>query len=283
MKHRSKFVRAALAILCFYPGAAVAATLLDQPPTGNPGIFSDEGFDVFLLDPNKGYSQSIAENFQAIRYDPRGVGRSDNPTEPYSDADDLEELIVYLGYKRVATVGVSSAGGIALEFALAHSNRTSAVVAAAPFVPGFPFDEAMMKRLQVFSDAAEQGREPFLDSMFDDAHFIPAPLAPEVRDVARRNMAENFDKGASFDPRLTRLASPPVMQRLEELRVPMLLLVGELDHPEIHRRNEFFKGEIAGSEARILSSAGHNSPLENPTAFVDEVVPFLDRALAAVR
>ena len=65
------FVYAALLILSLQPGTSIAATLLDQPPSLEFGIFSDEGFDAFLLDPNRGYSQSIAENF---RVQTSGVG-----------------------------------------------------------------------------------------------------------------------------------------------------------------------------------------------------------------
>lgn len=154
---------------------------------------------------------SLAESFQVIRYDPRGVGRSDNPTEAYSDADDLAALVEHLGFKSVVAVGESSAGGIALQFAASHPDRATAVVAAAPVLEG--------------SD----------------------------------------------------------VRRLGELRLPVLLLAGELDDPEVLRRNEVLKREIAGSVERRIPRAGPNAPLEHPEAFIDAVVPFLRRVLPVGR
>ena len=143
---------------------------------------------------------TLADDFQVILIDPRGIGRSDNPTARYSDADDLAALLDHLGLDRIGLIGLSLSGGIVLEFAARYPDRVAGVVAAAPFVPGFEFSEAMLARLDVFNKAAQEGREPFLDAMFVDPHFIPAPLDASVRPIARKNMAMNFDKGAGFDP-----------------------------------------------------------------------------------
>ena len=44
--------------------------------------------------------------------------------------------------------------------------------------------------------------------MFEDPHFFPAPLDHAVRGVAREIMAENYDKGAGFNPALPILHWP---------------------------------------------------------------------------
>ena len=80
---------------------------------------------------------SLAGQFRTSRYDPRGVGRSDVPSSPYSDADDLTALLDELGIKEAAVVGISSAGGFALEYSLEVPERSLAVISSSPFVPGF--------------------------------------------------------------------------------------------------------------------------------------------------
>ena len=193
----------------------------------------------------------------------------------YSDAADLSRLLDHLGLDRVGLIGLSSAGGFVLEFAIQYPDRITGLVAAAPFVPGFEFSDAMMSRLELFNQAAEQGGEPFLDRMFEDSHSIPAPLDRSVRTTARAIMAYNFDKGAGFDPSLPLRLQPPLIEQLREISAPVLLLAGELDHPEVLRRNKFLAAHIESAEEKIIVQAGHNGPLENPAAFLDAMNSFL--------
>ena len=126
-----------------------------------------------------------------------------------------------------------------------------------------------------FNHAVENGREAFLDEMFDDDHFIPSPLDPAIRDLARENMGYNFDKGADFDPALPIQIAPPLIEQLENIHSPVLLLAGELDHPEVLRRNKYLLSQIRSADEKIIEQAGHNGPLENPDAVLDAMSSFL--------
>ena len=246
---------------------------------------SGEGFPLVLVSGGSGMDlrqwahvvPALADDYRVISYDPRGIGRSDNPSVRYSDTADLEVLLDHLALDRVGLIGLSSAGGFVLEFATQYPERVSFVVAAAPFIPGFEFSQAMLARLEVFSNAAQKGRKPFLDAMFEDSYFIPAPLDARVRSIARENMAENFDKGAGFDPALPIPIDPPLIERLSGIKSPVLLLVGELDHPEVFRRNSFLMEEISLAQEKVIVRAGHNTALENPEAFLSAARPFLQR------
>ena len=270
---------------------------VDEPsPEDSSGFFacdgdqlyyeaSGAGFPLLLVSGGSGMDMRqwervaprLAESYRVIRVDPRGIGRSDNPTSSYSDAVDLEQLLDHLELEQVGIVGPSSAGGLVLEFALSYPDRVAGVVAAAPFVPGFEFSETMLERLVGFSQAAEEGREAFLDRMFDDPHFIPSPLDSGARPWARTIMAENFDKGAGFDPGLPIALEPPLIEQLAAIRPPVLLVAGALDHPEVLRRNEFLTRKIPVATEERVADAGHNIPIENPEAFLAAVLPFLDQ------
>ena len=244
---------------------------------------SGDGFPIVLVSGGSGMdlrqwgpvAQELDANYQVLRYDPRGIGKSDNPTTRYSDTADLVQLLDFLDLDRVGIIGLSSAGGFVLEFALQHPDRVAAVVAAAPFVPGFEFSEPMQNRLAIFSQAAQEGREPFLDSMFEDPHFIPAPLDTAVRETAREIMGVNFDKGAHFDPTLPTQLDPPLIDQLSIIESQVLLVVGELDHPEVLRRNQFLLEILPAAREQVVSQSGHNIPLENPAGFLEAISAFL--------
>jgi len=254
--------------------------------SGNDEIYyeiSGQGFPLVLVSGGSGMDLRqwdlieplLAETYRVIRYDPRGIGKSDNPTVQYSDTADLDNLLDHLGLDRVGLIGLSAAGTVVLEFAIQYPQRITGLVAAAPFIPGFEFSDEMMTRLNSFNQAAEQGREAFLDRMFEDSHFIPAPLDRSVRNSARENMAYNFAKGAGFDASLPVPLTPPLIQQLTEISSPVLLLAGELDHPEVLRRNKYLLENIRFAEEKIIPQAGHNGPLENPDAFLDATNSFL--------
>lgn len=246
---------------------------------------SGEGYPLVLVSGGSGMDlrqwepilPALAEKHRTISYDPRGVGRSDNPTIKYSDTSDIVALLDHLALDRVALIGLSSSGGIVLEFASQYPERVSSVVAAAPFIPGFDFSQAMLDRLEVFSNAAQEGRESFLNAMFEDSHFIPAPLDSSVRANARSNMAENYDKGSGFDLSLPIPIDPPLIEQLSRIRSPVLLLAGEQDHPEVLRRNAFLIEEISLAQQQVVVQAGHNIPLENPEGFLRAAIPFLEQ------
>jgi pimeloyl-ACP methyl ester carboxylesterase len=263
----------------------------DAPRTGYLALGEDklyyevsgQGFPLVLVSGGSGMdlrqwdliAPTLAKSYRVIRYDPRGIGKSDNPTVRYSDAADLNSLVDHLELDQVGLIGLSSAGGFVLEYAIQYPQRITGLVAAAPFVPGFEFSDTMMARLDLFNQAAEKGRESYLDKMLADSHFIPAPLERSVRVSARENMGYNFDKGAGFDPGLPIPLSPPLIEQLTDIRSPVLLLAGELDHPEVLRRNKYLLEHIRLAEETIIPHAGHNGPLENPDAFLDAMNSFL--------
>jgi 3-oxoadipate enol-lactonase len=73
----------------------------------------------------------FSDRFRVIRYDKRGHGLSDCPPTPYSIRDfsaDLAGLLDYLEIERVAVVGISVGGMIAIDFAAAWPERVQSLV-----------------------------------------------------------------------------------------------------------------------------------------------------------
>ena len=242
--------------------------------TGEPLLLISGGSGMDMRQWDR-VTPDLSQTYRVIRVDPRGIGKSDNPSTPYSDAADIDALLAHLGLNTIGLMGLSSGGGVALEFAVRYPHRLRSLVVAAPFIPGFDFSSEMLERLTRFNTAVENGRDAYLDVILADPHFIPAPLARHIRDDARKNMGFNFDKGADFDGSLPIPMSPPLIERLTEVSTRTLLLAGELDHPEVLRRNRFLLGAIDSASADIVANAGHNAPLENPAGYLAAIQGFL--------
>jgi pimeloyl-ACP methyl ester carboxylesterase len=215
----------------------------------------------------------LARSHRVIAYDPRGIGNSDNPTEEYSDSDDLVQLLDYLQLEKVTLVGLSSSGGFALEFATQFPGRLQNLIASAPFVPGYEFSASMQKRVDRFAEAAQEGREVFLDTMLADPHFI---ASASEKAFVRKVLASNFDKRAEFDPLLRMPVEPPLIQQLQNIETPVLLLAGGLDHEDILLRNQYLQRKIHDARVSLIPGAGHNPQLETPVDFVAKIIRFAE-------
>ncbi|TIW29564.1 MAG: alpha/beta fold hydrolase, partial [Mesorhizobium sp.] len=68
----------------------------------------------------------LANSFDLLAYDQRGLGRTSKPDKPYlmaDFADDAAGLLDIVGWERVRVVGVSFGGMVALELALRYPDR----------------------------------------------------------------------------------------------------------------------------------------------------------------
>jgi pimeloyl-ACP methyl ester carboxylesterase len=71
------------------------------------------------------------------------------------------------------------------------------------------------------------------------------------------------------------LSDPPAIERLQEIKVPTLIAVGERDFPEFHRIADILSKKIQNSQRVTLRGAGHISNMETPREFNEAVLSFL--------
>jgi pimeloyl-ACP methyl ester carboxylesterase len=64
---------------------------------------------------------------------------------------------------------------------------------------------------------------------------------------------------------------------LHEIRVPTLLLTGDVDIPDVHAHAGVIEAGIYGSRRVVLTDAGHLMYLEKPEEFSSLVIGFIAR------
>jgi pimeloyl-ACP methyl ester carboxylesterase len=106
----------------------------EREGAGIPVIFLHAG----LADSRMWGAQAdeLARDFDVIRPDTRGFGRSEMPPGRWSPEADLLALIDELELKPAHLVGCSMGGGIAIDFALLHPERISKLVLVGAAVSG---------------------------------------------------------------------------------------------------------------------------------------------------
>ncbi len=203
-----------------------------------------------------------------VMTDLRGFGQSDTPRGPYTHAGDLVGLLDALGIARVAVAGLSLGGGVAIELALNHPDRVSALIAIDAILEGFPW--TIDWDLKVKTRTLDEIRRAWLASEL---------LAWPSRDpVIAEQMTEMVNAYSGWHWRnrnpLIR-AERPAMSRLAEITTPTLALVGERDHADFRAIATLLAAEISGARLSTLPGVGHLPPLEAPGAIARAILDFL--------
>jgi pimeloyl-ACP methyl ester carboxylesterase len=220
----------------------------------------------------------LSRTHRVIRYDASAHGRSALPPEAYLDHLDLEGLLDHLGIDRAVLVGLSMGGRVAIDMALERPDRVEAVVAVGAGLGGYRFDSEMhLENRQVLIAAWKSGDfdglvEAFQKEWTDGPHRKPEDVDPEVRERIRamaRATVEHVMEG--------RTVQPPPIDRLSELDLPMMVVVGELDMPGIHEIADLLVEANPNAELVTIAGAAHMVNLEAPERFNELLLEYLSR------
>jgi 3-oxoadipate enol-lactonase len=211
---------------------------------GPPLLFiSGTGGDL-RVKPNV-FDGPLAQSFEALAFDQRGLGRTSKPDSPYSMAgyaDDAAGLMEAIGWPSALVVGASFGGMVAQELALRHPAKVKRLILACTSPGGeggasFPFHE--IDHL----DRIERSRMliPISDTRRDEAW---ARTHPELHDqILAMGAADPFGDepghGMGARRQLEARALHDAWSRLDQIVCPVMIAAGRYDGialPETQRR-----------------------------------------------
>jgi 3-oxoadipate enol-lactonase len=225
--------------------------------------------------------QSLRGSYRLLRYDMRGFGSSPLPPEPYSNARDLLDVMDAAGIGAAALVGVSMGGRVALEVAVAQPARVSALVLVGTGLPGHEWSQAVRDYGAAEDEAigrgdldaaAELNVRFWVDGPQRDPSQVDAAVRDRVRAMQRRALELQVPMWEEADEELL---TPDLEQRLGEVRQPALVLVGELDQPDIHAIAERLTDALPNATFAAIPGAAHVPSMEQPEHFDRLVTDFL--------
>ena len=104
--------------------------------------------------------EAFAQRYTVTRYDARGYGRSETPSEEFSDVGDLHSLLRFLGVEKAHLIGSSNGGRIAVDFALEWPGMVATLVLVGPSLSGYHPSEDKLKRVSANFSGAKAGDAP---------------------------------------------------------------------------------------------------------------------------
>lgn len=219
--------------------------------------------------------QWLAKSYRVVRYDRRAYGKSTNPLASYSDMDDLNQVFIHLKIERAIIFGMSSGGGLAIDFTLKYPEKVSGLVLVGAVVSGYGYTAHMTNRGGHMIPPSERSDQQKMVRYFvwDDPYEIYKDnFSAKERVWEWMKNYPKEDRGAGIP---IKSADRIALKYLSEIKVPTLILVGEYDIPDVHAHSGAINAGINGSVRKIIPRSGHLTPLEQPVLFNKEVGNFL--------
>lgn len=227
----------------------------------------DEQFAVF------------ARHFRVMRYDRRGFGRTRTNAGTFSHHQDLYDLLRYLGIERALLLGCSQGAKTVLDFTLEHPETAEALVLVAPALGGFRWDgeqPTQLKELEAAESAGDVERvnELELQIWVDGRGRNPSEVNQGVRELVRQ--MNRIALTAPYDPDQEQMLEPSAINRLGQIRVPTLIVTGDLDTPKTLAAAQVLYEKIGDAQKVTIEDAAHLPNMERPEEFNRQVLSFLE-------
>ncbi|WP_028803967.1 alpha/beta fold hydrolase [Streptomyces sp. 142MFCol3.1] len=213
----------------------------------------------------------VAAGYRVVRCDFRGFGQTSVADRPYSNAEDVLELLDGISIERAALVGASYGGQVALEVAALRPDLVSALVLVCSALPGH-VPSAELVELGEREDALIEAG----DIAGAVELMVDTWLGPEANDAARE--AVRRMQGLAFEVQLAAAEEcEPIEPEVDvtAVRAPTLVLSGTHDLPDFRQIAAQLPGLLPDARHVELPWAGHLPSLERPSAITDLLVAYL--------
>jgi 3-oxoadipate enol-lactonase len=218
---------------------------------------------------------ALEPDFQVLRYDIRGHGRTEATPGPYTPellAKDAIALLDALGIDKVHWVGLSMGGMIGQAVVLNHPDRLESL-ALCDTTGAIPLEAQHLWQERI--DAVrEKGigsqMEPTMERYFTSSFLKSDP--PMLGAIRKQFLATPADGYLGCVEAIRRLN---FLDRLSKIKIPTLIMVGEDDPGTPVSASQAIHEKISNSRLVIIQSARHLPNVEQPDAFNTNLLTFL--------
>jgi pimeloyl-ACP methyl ester carboxylesterase len=247
------------------------------------------GSDVLLLHAGVNDRRSwhhvverLSPRHRCVAFDMRGFGETSYERESgWSPVSDAVAVLDAAGVERAVVVGCSIGGEVAVDLALACPARVAGLALIGAAVRGAPYPEVTegpTAELDGLIEAADAAGDDDEVERLEAWLWLDGPSAEEGRvgGSARELFLDMNGRAHRAEDPGDQAEMSPAWNRLREITVPTLVLVGRLDADEIRAVDEQAAALIPGARLRWLDGVAHVPHLEGDPATLDEITAFVD-------
>ncbi len=212
----------------------------------------------------------VGAGYRCITYDRRGWGRT--RTDPSGEqpgyvTDDLQGLVEHLGLDRFHLVGTAGGGYGALDYALTYPQRLWRLVVACS---GGGIQDTE------YSETRKRLQPPNFREFPPEFRELGSSYRAVEPDGTRRWL--EIEHGSRQKPGVEqRMRNHVTFSLLETLRVPTLMVAGDVDLLAPPSRMRLLADRVPDCQFVTVPEAGHSAFWEQPGIWNRMVLDFLDR------
>ena len=231
----------------------------------------NQQFDVF------------AQAYKVIRYDLRGFGDSTFPDGDYAHYMDLRGLLDHLHVSQAHLCGVSMGGTTAIDLTISDPKMVKSLIvvgsSASGFTPQQTAEEiATAEAINTQWDALYEAGKLEEASELEMQLWVDGPRDRAQVNQAVRALVNDMNLKAmrKYNSKTTyKKLEPPAVDRLGEINVPTLIMVGGLDTSNALKSATYLATNIRGAEKVVMDGLTHVPNMEEPEKFNRIVIDFL--------
>jgi pimeloyl-ACP methyl ester carboxylesterase len=222
--------------------------------------------------------RALAKKFRVITFDNRGVGGSDKPADGYSIeamAKDAVGLLSALGAPAAHVVGLSMGGAIAQRLAIDFPEVVRKLVLVGTWAKTQAFGRDL---LGAWREIAEHCGVEVLTRLTLTQYLTPSCFEEqaEVVEALRQEFLAEPQPVHGYIGQNLACEGHSALAGLGGIRSETLVVVGRRDGQTPVGAASELASNIPNARLEVLSGLGHGLVWENPTAFNDLLLSFLD-------
>jgi pimeloyl-ACP methyl ester carboxylesterase len=222
----------------------------------------------------------VEAGYRVIAYDMRGFGESTSEDVEFRGDKDVLAVMDHFGLGRAAIAGNSMGAHFALDAVIAAPERFVGFVWVGGGISGFD-KEPTPAEMELFEaeEAAEQASDWDLATEYDARIWMDGPgqpetrVAPEVRAAFKAMDRELLEPGRVYGQR--QKAAVAAIDQLGSVRVPTLVVIGELDTAGTRAAADRLAADVPGARLIRVPNAAHIVGLEVPDELAALIVELL--------
>jgi 3-oxoadipate enol-lactonase len=227
------------------------------------------------------FEMRIAQHFEILAYDQRGLGQTSRPDIPYTMvdyADDANALLEAVGWHRCLVMGISFGGMVAQEFALCYPHWVERLVLASTSSGGaggasYPLHELSHLTVEEYARKILYLSDVRWDAVWPAANPAQFQLLLDQTLAGLRVGADEPGRQMGARRQLGARALHDTYDRLANLRMPVYICGGRYDGIATPANLEAMQKQIPGSRLELFEG-GHLFFIQDPRA-LERIVAFL--------
>ena len=227
------------------------------------------------------FEMPIAEHFEILAYDQRGLGQTSRPNIPYTMVDytdDANALLDAVRWNRCLVMGISFGGMVAQEFALRYPLRVERLVLASTSSGGaggasYPLHELSHLAVEEYAHRILYLSDMRRDAAWQAANPAQFQLLLDQTLAGLKVGADEPGRQTGARRQLEARALHDTYERLSTLKIPVFICGGRYDGIATPANLEAMQKQIPGSRLELFEG-GHLFFVQDPRA-VEAIVAFL--------